>query len=219
MFRFVGSLIFWCLCLGAVQPTGARPSESYVLVFLHKKEQAPVLAAEELKKLMEGHMANMARLASEGKLLIAGPFEGGGGIFVFRAAPREEMEAWLATDPGIQAQRWNLEVVPYHPRSGGICPVGPTYTMTTYHFLRLGAGLRKENVQQADEMAARLGSQLQKLSSRGELIAHGSLADDHDWVLVLRLEADLSQVRAQIPELYEVTPLRLYIARGSFCEK
>ncbi len=58
-------------------------SSSYSFVFLNKKADAVQLPKEEGEKLMAGHMANIERLAKEGKLIVAGPFEGGGGIFIF----------------------------------------------------------------------------------------------------------------------------------------
>ena len=43
-----------------------------------------LFASLEVKKIMEGHLANINRLAKEGKLTAAGPLDEGGGIFIFR---------------------------------------------------------------------------------------------------------------------------------------
>src|SRR5262245_34071025 len=75
----------------------------YSFVFLHKKTHAVELPKEELDKIMDGHLANIERLANEGKLLVAGPFEGGGGIFILNTTSPEEAKSWLDTDPGIKA--------------------------------------------------------------------------------------------------------------------
>ena len=53
-------------------------------VFLNKKTDKAVLAKEEEDKLMEGHEQHEAAGAG-GKLQIAGPFEGGGGILFFNS--------------------------------------------------------------------------------------------------------------------------------------
>jgi uncharacterized protein YciI len=92
---------------------------TYYLVLLRR---GPAWTAEEtpaVKKLQEGHMANIRRLAQEGKLVIAGPFleqTGAGslaGLFIFRAGSREEVQALTATDPAIQAGRLVPEILPW----------------------------------------------------------------------------------------------------------
>src|SRR3954464_3555911 len=77
----------------------------YSILFLNKKTDADKLPKEALDKIMQGHMDNMKRLAKEGKLLAAGPFEGGGGIFILNTSDETEAKNWTATDPGIQANR------------------------------------------------------------------------------------------------------------------
>src|SRR6186713_399170 len=100
--------------------------KQYTFVFLHKKENTE-LPKEQVDKIMEGHMANINRLAKEGKLLVAGPFEGGGGIFILNTTSSDEARQWLSTDPGIQANRWDVEVLPYKPRVGSVCLVKEPY--------------------------------------------------------------------------------------------
>jgi uncharacterized protein YciI len=68
--------ILFCLFV-AWSSASAQPM---VIVFLHHKADKPELPKEQVDKIMEGHFANIKKLASEGKLLTAGPFEGGGGI-------------------------------------------------------------------------------------------------------------------------------------------
>ncbi|HRG07858.1 MAG TPA: hypothetical protein PLJ08_04720, partial [Cyclobacteriaceae bacterium] len=49
-----------------------------IFVFLNKRTDKAELPEAEVKKIMEGHLANIERLAKEGKLISAGPFDGGG---------------------------------------------------------------------------------------------------------------------------------------------
>src|SRR5690606_40122705 len=69
--------------------------QSYTFVFLHKKVQTDSISKDALAKLMEGHLANMGRLAQEKKLLAAGPFDGGGGIFILNTTSEKEAKEWL----------------------------------------------------------------------------------------------------------------------------
>src|SRR5258706_8834816 len=91
-------------------------AQEMVIVFLHHKTDKPELPKEQVDKIMEGHFANMKKLASEGKLLVAGPFEGGGGIFIFNSKSMDAVREWIKPDPGIQNNRWNVELQPFHPR-------------------------------------------------------------------------------------------------------
>ncbi len=76
----------------------------YVLVIL-KTGPTKVTDAAERKAMFAGHMANIERLAKQGKLAIAGPFmdEGGDwrGLFVFAVEDIAQAQALVATDPVI----------------------------------------------------------------------------------------------------------------------
>ena len=80
------------MLLGSLQ--GMSQTDPLLFVFLNKRTDLPALPKEESDKLMEGHMANIERLAKEGKLVVAGPFEGGGGIFVLKTNSVEEAKSW-----------------------------------------------------------------------------------------------------------------------------
>ena len=80
-----------------------RGMKMYVLVIL-KTGPATVPKAEQTD-LFRGHMANIKRLADEGKLAVAGPFDENPshyeGIFVFTVPTIDAAKALLATDPAV----------------------------------------------------------------------------------------------------------------------
>ena len=81
-----------------------RGMRTYVLVILktgpHRAPDGP--ARDEMFK---GHFANITRLASAGKLVLAGPFgekTDWRGMFVFAVDTQEEAERLVSTDPVIK---------------------------------------------------------------------------------------------------------------------
>lgn len=88
----------------------------YVIAFLKSgpnRDRSP----EEAQKLQAAHMANIGRLAEEGKLQLAGPFMGDGdlrGIYIFNVTTVEEARALTETDPAIQAGSLVMELHPWY---------------------------------------------------------------------------------------------------------
>jgi len=87
--------------------------KQYVLVML-KKGTANITDKKILDSIFHGHMANIKRLASENKLVIAGPMTENDknyeGIFVFNTGDINEARQWLSTDPAIQSKDLDAEV-------------------------------------------------------------------------------------------------------------
>jgi len=72
---------------------------------------------EEARRLQAAHMANIDRLAAQGKLVLAGPFEDSGelrGIYIFDVRTVAEAEALTKTDPAIQAGSLVMELHPWY---------------------------------------------------------------------------------------------------------
>ena len=88
----------------------------YVMAFL-KRGPNRDLPKEEAAKLQSAHMANIGRLAEEGKLVLAGPFLDDGdlrGIYIFDVKTIEEAEALTNTDPAIKAGSLVMELKPWY---------------------------------------------------------------------------------------------------------
>jgi uncharacterized protein YciI len=76
---------------------------SYVLVVL-KSGPKRMPDGPERDAMFQGHFANMKRLSEEGKLALAGPFDGEDGwrgLFIFAVAEIEEARRLVDTDPVI----------------------------------------------------------------------------------------------------------------------
>ena len=199
----------------------AQPSQ-YSFVFLHKKSDADQISKEKLDKLMEGHMANINRLASEGKLIAAGPFEGGGGIFVLNTTSVPEARQWLSTDPGIQANRWNVEILPYTPRLGGVCAVKEPYEMTNYTFIRFDAIVNKETAPTYPHIIKRHDDYIKQIVASGNLVTEGIFGENEGGILVIKgdLQPEVIESDPGVQEgLLHFQIKKLFIAKGAFCER
>lgn len=88
----------------------------YVLAFL-KSGPTPSPDSTVRADLQAAHMANIRRLAEEGKLIVAGPFLDNTelrGIYLFNVKTIEEARALTATDPAIQAGALVMELHPWY---------------------------------------------------------------------------------------------------------
>ena len=94
--------------------------KQYWLVFLLKgtnRSQDSLTAA----KIQEGHMANIERLAREGKIVMAGPMgynKDLRGIFIIDAKDSAEAASYVNTDPAIIAGRMRFELHPWWTAKG-----------------------------------------------------------------------------------------------------
>ncbi|HVE60283.1 MAG TPA: YciI family protein [Chitinophagaceae bacterium] len=91
--------------------------KSYVLVIL-KTGTNKIDRKETVDSLFRGHMANIGRLAAEGKLIVAGPLKKNEksyrGIFIFNVKTIEEAEALLKTDPVIKEKILDAELFQWY---------------------------------------------------------------------------------------------------------
>lgn len=100
----------------------------YILVVL-KTGPTRVADGPERDAMFSGHFANMNRLASEGKLALAGPFDGADGwrgLFILATDDLEEARKIVATDPVIVNGEMVAEYHKYYG-SAALMLVGETH--------------------------------------------------------------------------------------------
>jgi hypothetical protein len=134
------SVLFTLLALSAIAAETPAPSptpasaahpavplefDSYIVALLLRPADAPDLPKPELEKLQEQHLANMGRLAKEGKLFKAGPAEDYSGhnirgIFILKTDSIETARAWVATDPAVQRGRLKPEFFKWSVEKGSL---------------------------------------------------------------------------------------------------
>lgn len=83
----------------------------YVFMLLNSGETKSK-TEEEAAKFQELHLAHLSKMAEDGKLIVAGPFEGGGqhrGLLIFDVETVEEALQLEGEDPMIKTGRLRME--------------------------------------------------------------------------------------------------------------
>ena len=92
--------------------------KSYVLAILKTGPNDESIKGTERADLFKGHMANIDRLAGEGKLAVAGPFGKNDkqfrGLFILNVTTVEDAKKLTDTDPVIKAGMMIVEFVPWY---------------------------------------------------------------------------------------------------------
>lgn len=195
--------------------------KSYTIVFLNKKTESEKVDEQTTRKLMEGHMSNIRRLGEEGKLLAAGPFEGGGGLFIFNTTSMNEAENWVNTDPAVQAKRWNVEILPYTPRIGSVCPVSGAIEMVSYTFVRFNAVVDKFTAGNYPNIIRQHEAFVKQSTAPDQIVTEAIFGPNEGGILILKgeLPADAFINDPGVQQgLLDVQIKKLYIPKSSFCE-
>lgn len=193
----------------------------FTFVFLNTRTDKPELQKEELDELMKGHLANIRRLVMEGKMIMAGPFDGGGGIFIMNSNSVDSVKNWLKTDPGIKAERWRLEYFPYIPRVGSACTAKEDAEMVQYQFIRYTSTITKFNVQKAGETFKKHDDYLKQIIKTGNVVAEGIFPNRDGGILVMRGDVDRNLIEADpsmADAVFTIDFKKLWVMKGSFCE-
>lgn len=208
----------------------------YTFVFLNTNEQRAELPQAEVDSLQAGHMANINRLVQDRKMIAAGPFMGGGGIFLFDTN-LQETQAVLDSDPAIAAGRFTLEVIPFNMDKGKICTLWDlpeeSIEMTTYFIVRYtnlfesdGAYAAKTNRFTLDHLKST--NQKAKQALKGvEILGDLNFDGNKGQVVIFKgTESEMENYEAYFGEhtlvqqgIMDFYLKQIYFPEGVFCEK
>ena len=99
---------------------GNPPAEivKYFFVELITNPDRPDLPQTEVDSIQKAHMANIGKMVEEKVLMLAGPFEKGGGIFILKVESMEAAKALVARDPAVKAGRLLTEIRAWYTSTG-----------------------------------------------------------------------------------------------------
>lgn len=198
--------------------TNLSAQQSLFFVFLNSNPEKAELNKVKVDSLQSAHMANISKLASEGKLIAAGPFEGGGGIFVLKAENKKKAWSFLNSDPAVKANRFKLELFPFEILKGEVSGATEPYEMVIYQFIRINS----ENTLSTKTIKENNNIFLEKTKNK-EIIIYGLFSKNNDGMIVFKGSAeDANKLINQHPLIknkqlnFELK--QLYIAVGTFGE-
>ena len=91
--------------------------KNYIFVIL-KTGPTVIEPGAKRDSLFRGHMANINKLASEGKLVVAGPFDKNQlnyrGLFILNVRTIDEAKVLLEGDPTVKEKIFDTELIPWY---------------------------------------------------------------------------------------------------------
>lgn len=162
--------------------------ENYWFVYFVRGANREVLAEEAGKKAMEGHLANLTRLAEEGRAVAAGPFEGTQdrrGIVILKVGKymtREDVAKEFAADPYVKSDRLRVDIHPWATGKGAVKKWKTPEEMKSYVFVILERGTDRAELpeRESNELQAAHLKHINAMIAAGELGIAGPFRDDTD---------------------------------------
>jgi uncharacterized protein YciI len=172
------------------------------IVFLNSNPEREQLDEADVAALQKGHLENIQRLYDQGHLLLAGPFNGGGGIFVLKAEDLESAKELLSSDPAISANRFRIETISMQIDKGMICTQEEPYDMIMFNYIHFTPANLQEEMQWSAKQAY----------NEKEDVVFAFSYDDAHFVEVLKADSDAESYANQHPFIqdksytYEIRP-------------
>lgn len=188
--------------------------QDHVFVFLNSKPDKKEISEQENEALQKAHRANIELMVEEGKMIVAGPFEGGGGIFIFKSGNVKEATEWLSSDPAIKANRWDIELFPVTFLKGEACVAAKPHEMVVYGFTRVRYINDIANYK-ANEGETTFWSRAAKSDS---VLVVGSFPVADGGIIIYRGEYENLLVESGEKDHITLEEKKLWVVKGSFCE-
>ncbi len=111
-------ILFICVLPETKAQDAPMEIKKYYFVDLIPNPDKPELPKAQVDSIQSAHMQNIGQMAKDGILMLAGPFEGGGGIFILKLDSMEAAEKLAKNDPAVMAGRLNIKVRAWYTGAG-----------------------------------------------------------------------------------------------------
>ncbi len=101
--------------------SGAADWKYYCFGFLNTHPDRAEMPQDKVMEIQKGHLEHMGKMASEGKLLVAGPFMTAGtarGVVIYNCADVAEAKRYTEPDPAVVNKRLVMEFYKLHAPEG-----------------------------------------------------------------------------------------------------
>jgi len=232
MKRLYFLLILFCISFSLSAQYG---NGRYTFVFLNTNPNKAEISKAAVDSLQAGHLNNINRLVKEKKMIAAGPFFTGGGVFLFDT-DMEETQAILNSDPAIAADRYILEVfstdpIPHNAVKKTLCTLwdkneADVEMAMNYYFVRYKPNKADENVAavKTNRFTENLIKAVSKKSGQSTIIGALNLNDNEGQLIFYQsdieggMEADFAAHELVKKGLMTYEHSQIYFPKGVFCE-
>lgn len=229
-------IFLFTFCCVSITLSAQYGDGRYTFVFLNSNPDKEELSKAKVDSLQAGHMNNINRLIKERKMIAAGPFYTGGGIFIFHTA-LEETKAILNSDPAIAANRYQLEVfsvdlMPHNSSIRELCTIWDkdeteVEMATNYYFVRYLPNKEDQNIAaiKTNRFTEELIRSISIKYGTDVIVGALNLNDNQGQLIIYKSDeeggmesefADQALVKKGLMTYYHK---QLYFPKGVFCEK
>jgi len=195
-------LVFAFLAVVASTQDNKEPAHKLIEFHMALLKHGPKYDAAGMSKdLQAAHIKNVMSLLESGKAVIAGPIGDQGdlaGVFVLRAASKEEAREWAESDPAVQAGFFVAEMHPWWSEDVMKKPSAPVKLTTAYlAFLTRGEKWTPEQTPATAELQKAHMANIYRLAETKKLVVAGPFGDNGQLrgIFVFKV-ATLAEARA-----------------------
>ena len=232
MKRILLSTLLFCISFSLSAQYG---NGRYTVVFLNTNPNKAEISQAAIDSLQTGHMNNINRLVKERKMIAAGPFYTGGGVFLFDTN-MEETKSILNSDPAIAADRYILEVfstdpIPHNDVKKTLCTLwdkneADVEMAMNYYFVRYKPNKEDENVAavKTNRFTENLIRSVSKKNGQNTIIGALNLNNDEGQLVFYQsdieegMEAAFATHELVQKGLMTYEHSQIYFPKGVFCE-
>ncbi len=217
-------LFIFALLLTLSSISYSADSMRYYFVFLNPPVELLKIDDSTYTYIQQKHLLDMTRFLQSGFLVAAGPFEGGGGMFIVKAHSVKEVSDSMQTDEAVVAGRSIPEILPMNFYKGKLCE-GDGEDMRSYEALRLNNVRFGQKDITLERINREIDGWIANTEKQGKVHFVCTLGDG-DIPESVFIVADVAEKQRVVtkrfmpkePGAFIPIMKNFYIAHGTFCE-